>query len=307
MLHIFRSIRTLLALSCVVVIVAACSSDSAESTTTTTRSILNRTTGLKSLDGTLVGPRGETTAAGIPQDVGAYGKRVSQKGDLVITDDGETITDIDVDGKILVNANDVTIRNFTAHSVTQEPGKTGMTLIDGTIKGNNLGMDGIQWSDFTLKRMDISGSFDGIKAQGNVVIEDSYVHDLYAWKGPEAGVGGYTHNDCVQISIGSNIRIEHNRFENCGFNSAIFIDPDQGKIDNILVRYNYLDSGGFTLYAIASRSANNGIPTNVTITNNVFGENNEFDYATVARGVTFIDNTNTAGNPISARTDDDET
>ena len=206
-----------------------------------------------------------------------------------------------------VNANNVKVSNFTAQRVTQKPGKSGMVLEDGTINGNKKNNDGIQWSNFTVRRTEITGSFDGIKAQGEVVIEDSYIHDLHAFKSPDAGAGGYSHNDCVQVSAGSNILIERNWFDNCGFNSAVFIDPDQGKISNVTVRHNYLNGGGITLYAIASRSADNGIPTNVTISNNVFGDTHEFDYATIAQGISFTNNVRTNGELITPRPDPDNT
>lgn len=180
-----------------------------------------------------------------------------------------------------------------------------MVLENGTIEGKQKNNDGIQWSDFTLRKMDISGTFDGVKAQGNVIIEDSYIHDLHAFRSNEAGAGGYSHNDCVQISSGKNVLIERNWMVSCGFNSAIFIDPDQGAIDSVTVQHNYLDSGGITLYAIASRSAEHGLPTNVNIINNVFGDTHLYDYATIGAGVTFLHNVKTNGEEITPRTDTD--
>lgn len=290
----------------VLLVISSCTSTS-KVETSTLKPRLDRTSGFAAPDGTYVGPRGDSSEDGTPIGLGAYGKRKEHKGNLTIKKDGTKISDIDVSGKIFVNANNVTISNFTAEAVTQEPLKYGMVLEDGTIDGKQKKDDGIQWNNFEVRRMDISGSFDGIKAQGNVVIEDSYIHDLYAFRSSDAGAGNYSHNDCVQISIGSNILIQRNWFTNCGFNAAIFIDPDQGKIDNVTVQYNYLNGGGITFYAIASRSAEFGLPTNVNVSNNVFGETHEFDYATVGDGIDFSNNVNTRGESIVPRPDSDNT
>jgi len=302
----FRKILVATPLIFVLLMISACSSNtSAQSTVPTVNK--DRTSGFMAPDGTYVGPRGEFDEQGVPTSIGAYGTRKAHKGDLTISKNGETVKNIDVQGIIYVNANDVKITNFTAQQVTQKPGKKGMILEDGKIDGKNKNGDGIQWSDFTVRRTEITGTFDGIKAQGNVVIEDSYVHDLYSFKSEEAGAGGYTHNDCVQVSTGKDILIQRNWFDNCGLNSAVFIDPDQGRIDNVTVSHNYMNGGGITLYAIASRSAQNGVPTNVTVENNVFGDTHQFDYATIAAGVIFRNNVRTNGEAIIPRNDEDNT
>lgn len=300
----FKNISRIAVALVVCSLFTACSSSSGISTTKTTLGA-ERTSGYQSPDGTFVGPRGQSKKDGTPLNIGAYGKRKMHKGDLTITKEGTKISNIDVAGVIYVNANNITISNFTAERVTQEPGKQGMLLEDGTIDGENKKDDGIQWNNFDLRRMDISRTFDGIKAQGNVSIQDSYIHDMYAFRSADAGAGGYSHNDCIQISTGADILIERNWMVNCGNNSAVFIDPDQGKISNVIVQHNYLDGGGYTLYAIASRSAENGLPTNITITNNVFGPNHIFNFATIASGVNFNENINTSGNTIKPVIDPD--
>lgn len=300
-----KNLFSIIALTCMFVLILSGCSTASEPKTQATRVPTERTSGYVAPDGVFVGPRGESTAEGVPVGLGAYGDRKKHKGDLTITENGSKVNNIDVDGVIYVNANDVTVSNFTAERVTQKPGKTGMNLEDGTIDGKNLKNDGVQWSNFTLRRMDISRTFDGIKAQGNVVIEDSYIHDLYSFRDKDAGAGGYSHNDCIQISTGTNILIQRNWLDNCGFNSAIFIDPDQGPIDNVTVQHNYLNGGGITLYAIASRSATNGLPTNVTISNNVFGETHQYDYATIGAGINFDQNVTIKGMTFKPRIDND--
>ncbi|MFN8015311.1 MAG: right-handed parallel beta-helix repeat-containing protein [Acidimicrobiia bacterium] len=298
-----------LSLTCIVMLslifISSCSKTD-NPTNKVIRNNIDRTSGYKAPDGTFVGPRGRVNKDLTPKDIGPYGKRKKIKGNLTIEEDSATYKNIDVDGVIFVKADNVTISNFTAQRVTQDPGNTGMLLEDGKIDGQNKKNDGIQWSNFTVRRTEITRTFDGIKAMGDVVIQDNYIHDLDAFNSKDAGEGGYSHNDCVQISAKSNILIERNWFNNCGYNSAIFVDPDQAPISNVTIQHNYLNGGGITLYVIASRRVDNGVPSKVTVSNNVFGINHEFDFAAVGKDVVFIDNVTINNEVIKARYDDDE-
>ncbi|MCZ7525046.1 MAG: right-handed parallel beta-helix repeat-containing protein [Acidimicrobiia bacterium] len=242
-----------------------------------------------------------------PLDAGPSNPSLLQpSGPLTISTPGAVIENVDVNGAITVHAPNVTIRNFRASNIVQE-GAGGMVLEDGEVHGFNdpgFGGDGIVWADFTARRVDVHHVHDGFKAHGDVLIESTWVHDLNARRGPGAGAGGYSHNDCVQVSSGSNIVLRNSRFERCGLNAAVFIDADQGPIDNVLVENNFIDGGGFTLYSIRSRSAPwFGVPTNVVIRNNTFGNDHLFDYATISGNVVWEGNVDTAGRPISAQLD----
>lgn len=227
-------------------------------------------------------------------------------GPLTITQDGAVIQNVNVQGTITVAANNVTIRNFRANNVYKNPGKAGLLMEYGELHGEqNTWADGVVWSDYTARYLNVHDLFDGFKAHGNVLIENSWVHDLKFRTGPEAGAGGYTHNDGVQVSSGSNVTIRNSIFERNLGNAAIFIDADQGAISNVLVEGNRLGGGGFTLYSIQSRSAPQfGRPTNVIIRNNVFTEEHHYDYATIApTGTTWTNNKNINGQLISSRID----
>ncbi|MFZ4584615.1 MAG: hypothetical protein ACOYNI_05235 [Acidimicrobiia bacterium] len=227
-------------------------------------------------------------------------------GPLTVRQDGAVVENVDVAGEVRIAANNVTVRNFRANNVYKEPAKVGLTLMDGEIHGEqNNTADGVVWSDYTAIRIEVHNVFDAFKAMGNVVIESCYVHDLNFFTGSDAGAGGYSHNDGVQISSGSNVVIRKSRIIPTEGNSAIFIDSDQGPIDSVTVTQNILGGGGFTLYSIGSRSAPQfGRPTNVSITDNVFTETHLFDYATIAAtGTRFARNVNWSGQPVTARVD----
>ncbi|MCZ7525049.1 MAG: hypothetical protein M5U14_00840 [Acidimicrobiia bacterium] len=66
--------------------------------------------------------------------------------------------------------------------------------------------------------------------------------------------------------------MRRSRLERCGYNGAIFVDPDQGPISNVLVEDSYLQGSNFSFWAIPS--ANNvpwGPPTGVVVRRTVFG------------------------------------
>ncbi len=227
-------------------------------------------------------------------------------GPMTITTNGAVVQNVNVQGQITIAANNVTLRNFRANNIYKNPGNGGLLMEYGEIHGEqNYGADGVVWSDYTARYLDVHNVFDAFKAHGNVLIENCWVHDLKFRTGSDAGAGGYTHNDGVQVSSGSNVTVRNSTFERNLGNAAIFIDADQGAISNVLIEGNRLGGGGFTLYSIQSRSAPQfGRPTNVTIRNNVFTEEHHYDYATIApTGTTFTGNTKAIGGAVVARID----
>ncbi|MCU1458699.1 MAG: hypothetical protein JWL73_2791, partial [Actinomycetia bacterium] len=236
---------------------------------------------------------------------------LKDSGPITVTEAGTVISNVRVNGTITIAADNVTVRNFVAGNVVQSTKGAGVrntVLENGTINGGNSTTnttDGVAWSNYTARNLDISKSFDGMKAFGNVTIENCWIHDLNMLRGDQYGAGGYSHNDGIQTSAGTNITIRDNRIERPGANSAIFIDSDQGRIDDVQITGNYLDGGGYTLYVVQSRSApQNGSPANVTVQGNVFGKNHNNGPVTLAPGVTFRDNVDSADQPVPMHVDD---
>ena len=269
-------------------------------TTTTTRPPTTTTTTTTTRPPTTTTPPASTTPGPSNRSI------LVNSGPITITQDGAVVQNVNVTGQITVAANNVTIRNFRANNIYKNTDKGGLLLEYGDIHGEqNDSADGVVWSDYTARYLNVSNLFDAFKAHGNVLIENCWVHDLKFKTGPSAGAGGYTHNDGVQVSSGSNVTVRNSTFERNLGNSAIFIDADQGPISNVLIEGNKLGGGGFTLYSIQSRSAPQfGRPTNVTIRNNVFTEEHHYDYATIAAtGTTWTNNKNLSGATITSRID----
>jgi hypothetical protein len=190
---------------------------------------------------------------------------------ILVTQDGTVIENLYVRGMITVAANNVTIRNVVIDATGL---LYGIRCIDDVYSGTliedaevaNASSTGIYGLNFTARRLNIHhiGS-DGLKAQGNVVVEDSWFHHL----GTTAGA----HADGVQISRGSGFVIRRNFFdipidvEGTSSNAAVFVKPDFGLIDNVLIDDNWMNGGNYTIAVDA---------TNVVVRGNYFGSDYRF-------------------------------
>lgn len=191
--------------------------------------------------------------------------------DLYSTSDGQTINAKDVNGyHIYIEHNNVTVTNFRCRAVRKTPGKTGLVIEDGIIDGQDTTENAVEWNEYTARRIEVTGTVDAFKAHGNVLIEDCYIHDLdYR----DLGGGNYTHNDCMQMSSGTNVTVRRCRMERTRGNAGLYVQPDQGTIGWATLEDNYFDDvGNHMIYIKESVSApGNGLPDLVTVTGNVFG------------------------------------
>ena len=153
------------------------------------------------------------------------------------------------------------------------------TLVGGEPSSNGGGYNG-----YTAYRCDVSGSADGFKANGEVTIEECWIHDLGRWR---VNGGGFTHNDCVQCTgagNSSNINLLRNRFEqNWRTTSCCKFTSESGNVSNVLIEGNRFipgpddqDNDGDgqtddTNYAIyVTKKSQYTAPQNVRILNNTF-------------------------------------
>jgi hypothetical protein len=196
-------------------------------------------------------------------------------GGTTITVDGTVLEKFAATGQITIKANNVTLRNFTVQSsssygIRVESGK-GAVIEDGEIFG--MSSAGIYGGDFTARRLHIHDSgADAIKPTRNALIEDSYLEKL-----------GYledAHADGVQMVSGSNVTMRGNNFymphDAQGYRNSqcIIIQTNNGPVDNILIEKNWLNGGG---YCVQIREKDdNGVPTNVRIMNNRFGDDYQY-------------------------------
>jgi hypothetical protein len=167
-------------------------------------------------------------------------------GSFQTTSDGQVIENLNVDGRITVNHNNVLIRNVkftsrgTAISILQ---KTGLVVEDCEIDGTGAtnGDPAIVHHNYTMRRCNIHSIGEGPRANENVVLEDNYMHSFTSF------VAQGAHQDCIQITSGTNIVIRHNTclMNVDGGNAAIMTGSFSG--DNLLEK-NLLAGGGYVVY-----------------------------------------------------------
>lgn len=192
---------------------------------------------------------------------------LERSGSVTVTTDGAVIENLDINGRIIVKADNVTIRNVrvtgNASHLIRNHGRD-LLVEDTTLIGQRPCAAGIAFTNYTARRVDISGCADGLKANSDVVIEDSYIHELRKWSG--------THNDGIQGTGGSNIVIRNNRIEGPlrASVSAIKFDSLNRHLDNVTIEENLIAGGGFSIYLEAGEGMDP--PTNARIINNVFVE-----------------------------------
>lgn len=201
---------------------------------------------------------------------------------------GQVISGQDIHGFVKITAKNVTIKDSIIRGGPNPPCNSAVVSIADTASATledteiypsspSPCLDGVWATNATLLRVNIHGSVDGIKADDNVTVQDSYIHDL-SWfaSDPNQG-GGNTHNDDVQTFGGNvNITLNHNTMSPGNGNSAYQVTQDEGQVaTNLRVENNWLDGGGCTL-----NFSHKGGPTPMTgiyVTGNRFGRDSRYN------------------------------
>ncbi|WP_158237611.1 right-handed parallel beta-helix repeat-containing protein [Bradyrhizobium forestalis] len=210
----------------------------------------------------------DASNTGPPRDL-----KLKPSGPLTIAVAGTTISGLDIQGGVTVDADNVTIEmsriSAKAWAVIKiDPHRTGVVVRDCTIDGRGAGPDGNGnqgiMGQGTFQRNNISNVENGIVLTGKgSLIEDNFIHGLNA--------GGAPHYDGIQIDGGiSDTVIRHNTIVNShGAAGAIMIDNEFGPVSNIVIEGNLLAGGSYTIY---SDGKFNGNPiSGVSITDNHIG------------------------------------
>lgn len=204
--------------------------------------------------------------------------RITQPGTVI---DSQLITTPLV---ITAGAHDVTIRNSLIRAdghwlVLNDEGATNLQITDSELDGagNASGDAAVAGENYTLTRVDIHGTVDGLKLGDDVTVQDSYIHDLV--------MTDSSHNDGMQSLGSDNVTIVRNTvIVPAGSTSAIILSTGSAtSMKNILIEGNLLGGGAYTVYGgyqagldVLSRVsgvviANNHITTSVSAKGGVFG------------------------------------
>lgn len=209
-------------------------------------------------DGNVDGwPGPETTPPYTGQKKSDWLASLTPSGSVKVTQDGAVIENLDVSGTIKVEAKDVTIRNcridggggsaYGIHALYA----TNLTIEKVEIVRNTSA--GVYGRNFTLTEANIhEQGGDGIKAEGNNLIEKCWIHHLGMIEG--------AHADGSQTRGGSNIVFRHNFFDMPSpsspngegppykSNATFFIGAETSDISGVIIEDNLLNGGNYTIY-----------------------------------------------------------
>lgn len=209
-------------------------------------------------------------------DVGPTGP-LTASGSITTTTDGEVIEDVEVTGRILVEHENVIIRNVKVNvtgrygveiPIALHDGGASYTMTDSEVAGVSGERSAcvVHYGTWTIERSYIHGCSDGVKMLSNQTLQESIVEGPY-YDGPE----GDAHNDAVQTVGGSNSKLIRNKLHGPfqAQTSAFILQTNNGPIDGWLIESNELSGGGFTAY-IRDKGNGHGVPTNMAVTDNVW-------------------------------------
>ena len=203
-------------------------------------------------------------------NTGPTGSLRESTGNITVSRRGAVIANRKINGCIIVQAPNVTIRNselrcsgWVINTVNGNP--AGLVVEDVLIECGHTAEDaGITNKDYTLRRVEIFGCENNAWCDRNCLIVDSYIHDPI----PCCGLSD-PHTDSVQLRGGaSNITVRHNTIyggylSQSNFGNSAFTTG--GSSTNILFEDNLLAGGGHT-----ARCEGSGANSNYRVRNNRF-------------------------------------
>jgi Domain of unknown function (DUF4082)/Right handed beta helix region len=168
-------------------------------------------------------------------------------GPMTITAAGTVIEGKQINGRLTVNAANVTIRNSRITSndyygllVYAKNLLIEDSIVDGAPETASIAS--YESGQLVARRINVSGGQDGVRLSSNSVLEASYIHDLSS-RADE-------HNDSVTADGYTGVKIIGNTILNKnGQTAAVWIgDPRYGD-SSVELRGNLLGGGGYAIYA----------------------------------------------------------
>jgi nitrous oxidase accessory protein NosD len=205
-------------------------------------------------------------------------------GDQTYATAGQVIDGMDIRGYVRITARNVTIRNSIVRGGGSRCSAAVITIVAGasaTIEDTEINptnpnacLDGIWATAATLTRLNIHDTVDGVRAGNDVIVQDSWIHDLRHYTSG-APTGGGTETDAVQTISARRVTLRNNVL-NPGVrgNAAYQVTQDSGPSGDLRVENNYLDGGHCTLN-FSHRGSTTDL-TGITVSGNRFGRNTTY-------------------------------
>lgn len=189
---------------------------------------------------------------------------LTASGSITTTADGQVIDRVNVTGRITVKHRNVTIRRSRVASSGYQidnTAATGLIVEDTELIGTSTAAPAALASgkNYTLRRVNVWGSIDGVKATGNVRIEHTWIHDQRRTS--------TSHNDAIQNSgtsePGSGVYVWRSSIDGPyrQTNAAVQAATNVGRIDRFQIVESKLSGGNITLRML-DKGTGYGPPTN---------------------------------------------
>jgi hypothetical protein len=195
---------------------------------------------------------------------------------MTVTKAGTVLTNLDITGTVLVRAPNVTIKDsrITGRVDTGDAGQYPGTKIEHVeiigpyAPATDGGYPGVGYSDYTCDFCNIHGWGKGFDMVENIVIANSWVHDIQVYGNPAKGG---SHNEAILSTGGHNFTIVNNNLDSGNepnVSASLALYSQQGPIEDVYATGNLFNGGGYCVYAglAGTRGA-----SNVRFTDNVFG------------------------------------
>jgi hypothetical protein len=181
------------------------------------------------------------------------------KGELIIRENNSVVEGIDLVGKLVVNANNVTIRKsrITAPANLPNKGRDEFTVVHQGTSSRNLILEDCEvdgsglvyraimaGNGLTVNRCELRNIGHGVEVGDNYTVRNTWIHSTT--DGPDDD----WHVDGIISSVGINGLIEHNTIVLTGgsLTGAVSVGSSLGRIDNVIIRNNLLAGGNYTVY-----------------------------------------------------------
>jgi len=213
---------------------------------------------------------------------GPTGTLKSIKG-FTVTSNGEVIENVEISGSLRIEADNVVVRNFrllaggAPYGIQMTDGAKNVKLQRGEVRDASSAL--LYGSDFLAESLELHhGGGDAIKAILRATVRQSWIHHL--------GSNANAHADGNQTRSGGQLFFGDNYFDMPSpgtpeypgspwkSNACQIIQAADGPIDGVTFERNIFDGGNYVLYVTSPD--NFGMPKNVRIVDNLFGDNYKY-------------------------------